>query len=193
MNSKFKKKGDIVPSSVIEKRAKRALCCQEFMKCLENCIETSQRRLVDDCFTSAKRQKRNSYKMKSKNKIRTKKQNNFNFNDENHNCSICLEQAIDRDVNNSIISNRNFCYLNRKHYFYLDDSYFQKEFNLIQNKYDNTSNSTNRKIKNNIKITFALIFGDNSNFDVHTNEAGINSCSVNDSYYESLNVIVTSL
>lgn len=211
MNSvKFKPplflKGQILPASLIEKSYHREkFCCKQIRKCLENQLQTcnQKRGILSDCFKINKLQKKKLEnmemtpikKLKSHHSFNQKiNQHIFDFQDELHSCATCLETAIDRDINNKIISNRNRCYLNKLHYFYVNDIYLNKKnthesVKLSKNNY-NTSSFKNGN------ITFALLFGDNSNFYFQSsNETGIYShysTTRKDSNYNP-NVLVTSL
>ena len=178
MNKKFKIpliiKGKIVPASEIVKTPHRpSLFCQPLIKCVENQIQ----RIEKACIFDKKNQNiesksrytteihilnKNSKNKQNKNvKFVNKQVNKMEFCDDDfYDCPICFHNAIDRDINNKTKSNRISCLVNKSHYFYIDDIYFEKYPN-VQN------NQVKREIdKNKLKFTFALVFGgDNSIFN----------------------------
>jgi len=172
-------KGKIVPASVIESKSQRAsIFCQQFTKCFENrilqienaCIfnkkkakniesiihNATEMNLINR--NSKKKQKKTSrVKLLNKNKIVDKME--F-FDEDYYDCPICFHIAIDRDINNAMKSCRTSCLVNKSHYFYKDDIYFENHPN-------EHSNQIKKELdRSKLKFTFALIFGgDNSIFN----------------------------
>lgn len=204
----FVMKGQVLPATLIEKKLnEKEICCKKIINCIENqiqsCNKNNQKCLLNDCFIKNKRKKIKNqdlkqFKKNNTNKMSVNQKQIYDFHDEIHSCPICLEKAIEKDIDNNIISNRKSCYLNNKHYFFVNDDYFKKYQDTIKlHNRQNVANFTSLKNKN-INITFALLFGDSSNFDFKsTNETGMYSrYNKNFSNKESnynLNVIVTSM
>ncbi len=206
MNVNLKKsiviKGKIVPASLIEKSKptnskKSSILCHS----LKNCF--SEKYFNNKMMVKKYDQKKfKKSKKVSKTEQLTRKNYRLDFQDDVHDCPICLQFAFDRDINNVTKSNRSNCYINNSHFFYIDDIFFK----------ENTNTETKIMNTNNLQFSFALLFGDNGLFsqqqqqqqqqkslfkkdsEIYSHYTINNTNNYNNMYnLNDLNVIVTSL
>jgi hypothetical protein len=211
MNVNLKKpyviKGKIVPASLIEKSKttnskKLSIICHNLKNCFNEKYFNNKMKSNEIMVKKNEQKKFKKSKKVSKTEQLTRKNYKLDFQDDIHDCPICMQFAFDRDINNLTKSNRSNCYINNSHFFYIDDIFF-KETTKPETKIINT---------NNLQFSFALLFGDNGLFsqqqqqqqqqkslfkkdsEIYSHYTINNTNNYNNMYnLNDLNVIVTSL